>query len=170
MSEAGRPECPDDGYITEAHPASARYRPPSRLLDKPDTIIIGSGIGGLALASILAQKRGERVLVLEANAVPGGCTHCHEVDGFEFNSGVDSVGDMDPSVGRGLTRPMIDFVTGGKLDWARMPDVHEVCAFGDEEFSWHSSSEANIEWVERQFPGQGCAAGGDGRVLLAPGP
>lgn len=155
MTEADSAEQPHEPYVTAERPASMRYRPPSRILASPDTIIIGSGIGGLALASLLAQKRGERVLVLEANGLPGGCTHCHEVDGFEFNSGVDSVGDMDPTVGRGLARPMIDFVTGGKLQWARMPDVHEVCAFGDEEFSWHSSSEANIDWVEREFPGQG---------------
>ena len=36
-----------------------------------------------------------------------------------------------------------DHITGGALQWARMPEVHEV-------YRWHSSAEQNIEWVERE--------------------
>src|SRR5487761_2438450 len=86
---------------TAESPSKARYRKPTNYLESPDAIVIGSGIGGLGIASLLAQKRGMRVLLLEANVVPGGCTHCHEIDGFEFPSGLDSVGDMDPRIGRG---------------------------------------------------------------------
>jgi len=141
--------------LTAQSPAKARYRPPRTLLKDPDAIVIGSGIGGLGIASLLAQKKNARVLLLEAQQTPGGCTHCHELEGFEFNSGIDSIGDMDPRVGRGLFRPTIDLITGGKLQWAKMPDVHEICAFGDEVYKWHSSAEQNIEWVERELPDQG---------------
>lgn len=141
--------------LTAELPAKALYRRPTSLLDAPDAIVIGSGIGGLGVASFLAQKRGLRVLVLEANRVPGGCTHVHEIDGFEFPSGLDSVGDMDASVGRGLNRPNVDFVTGGALRWSKMPDAHEICSFGDDVYEWRSSPEANIEWIERRFPGEG---------------
>jgi all-trans-retinol 13,14-reductase len=151
---------PGDTYagpplLTEALPAKARYRRPEKLLQNPDAIVIGSGIGGLGIASLLAQKKKMRVLLLEANAVPGGCTHVHELEGFEFNSGIDSIGDMDPRVGRGLFRDTADLITGGALKWAKMPDVHEVCVFGDDVYCWHSSAEQNIEWVEREFPGEG---------------
>jgi all-trans-retinol 13,14-reductase len=30
-----------------------------------------------------------------------------------------------------------------------------VCAFGDDVYRWHSSAEQNIEWVERDFSGEG---------------
>ncbi len=146
-------------FLTAQNPAKKKYKPPTKLLENPDAIVIGSGIGGLGMASILAQKKGMRVLVLEANIVPGGCTHVHEIDGFEFASGLDSVGDMDPRVGRGLYRPAMDYITGGKLQWARMPDVHEICTFGDEVYEWFSSPEKNIEWVERAFPGEGNVRG-----------
>lgn len=142
-------------FLTASNTARSKYKPPTKLLSKPDAIVIGSGIGGLGIASILAQKKGMRVLVLEASAVPGGCTHVHELDGFEFASGLDSVGDMDPRVGRGLFRPTIDLITGGRLQWAKMPDVHEVSTFGDDVYEWFSSPEKNIEWVERMFPGEG---------------
>ncbi len=141
--------------LTATSPAKSKYRPATSLLQNPDAIVIGSGIGGLGIASILAQKKNHRVLLLEAQRTPGGCTHCHELGGFEFNSGIDSIGDMDPRVGRGLFRPTIDFITGGALQWAKMPDMHEICAFGDEIYKWYSSAEQNIEWVEREFPDQG---------------
>jgi all-trans-retinol 13,14-reductase len=141
--------------LTAQRPAKARYRRPERYLSNPDAIVIGSGIGGLGLASLLAQRRGWKVQVVEANAVPGGCMHMHEIDGFEFNSGIDSVGDMNPQVGRGLNRATIDVITGGQLKWARMPDKHEVCVFGDEQYEFFSSPEKNIEWVDRLFPGEG---------------
>jgi all-trans-retinol 13,14-reductase len=136
-------------------PAKSKYARPTNYLDSPDAIVIGSGIGGLGIASTLAQKRGLKVLLLEANSVPGGCTHVHELDGFEFPSGIDSIGDMDPRVGRGLYRPSIDFITGGKLQWAKMPEVHETACFGEDVYPWYSSPEQNIEWVERLFPGEG---------------
>lgn len=157
MSDFYTPGAPHRGppYLTAERPAKSRYRKPAQYLQNPDAIVIGSGIGGLTIASLLAQKDQQRVLLLEANSVPGGCTHCHELDGFEFNSGIDSIGDMDPRVGRGLFRQTIDFVTGGQLEWARMPDLHEVCGFGDDRYDWFSSPEKNIEWVERRFPGEG---------------
>ena len=137
-----------------ANLAKQKYRKPTNFIDA-DTIIIGSGLGGLALASLLAQQEGEKVLVLEANIVPGGCTHVHELDGYEFNSGLHSVGDLDPRVGRGMLRPTADLVTGGKLRWAKMPDVHEVGSFADARYDWHSSLEANLAWLDKQFAGQG---------------
>ncbi len=142
-------------YLTAESPAKSRYQKPTKYLENPDAIVIGSGIGGLSMASILAQKKGWKVLILEANEVPGGCTHCHELGGFEFNSGIDSIGDMDPTIGRGMFRQTIDYVTGGQLEWAQMPDLHEVCAFGDDVYNWYSSPEKNIAWVEKQFPNQG---------------
>ncbi len=146
---------PGPAYLTAERPAESRYTKPDKLISDPDAIVIGSGIGGLGIASFLAQKRGAKVLLLEAHAVPGGCTHCHELGGFEFNSGIDSIGDMDPRVGRGVFRPTIDYITGGQLEWAKMPDIHEICTFRDETYRWYSTPEKNIEWVERQFPNQG---------------
>ena len=40
-----------------------------------DALIIGSGIGSLTTAGLLAQTAGLRVLVLEKHSTPGGLTH-----------------------------------------------------------------------------------------------
>jgi all-trans-retinol 13,14-reductase len=140
---------------TARSPSRSKYTKPTNYLSSPDAIVIGSGIGGLGIASTLAQRRGMKVLLLEANVVPGGCTHVHEIDGFEFPSGIDSIGDMDPRIGRGLYRPAIDFITGHQLQWARMPNKHETACFGEDVFPWYSSPEQNIAWLEESFPGEG---------------
>lgn len=44
-----------------------------------DHVIIGSGINGLVAASLLALK-GDKVLVLERNPVPGGCLRTEELE------------------------------------------------------------------------------------------
>lgn len=59
-------------------------------LGRIDTIIIGSGMGGLSCASVLSQL-GYKVLVLEAHEVAGGSTHEYVVDGksdWKYPSGL----------------------------------------------------------------------------------
>lgn len=54
--------------------------------DRLDAVVIGSGIGGLATAAILA-KAGKRVLVLEQHTKAGGCCHTFKQSGLEFDTG-----------------------------------------------------------------------------------
>uniref|UniRef100_A0A673W8N7 All-trans-retinol 13,14-reductase n=1 Tax=Salmo trutta TaxID=8032 RepID=A0A673W8N7_SALTR len=56
----------------------------SKVPEKLDAIVIGSGIGGLGLAVLLA-KVGKRVLVLEQHDRAGGCCHTFTEKGFEFD-------------------------------------------------------------------------------------
>ncbi len=51
-----------------------------------DAIVIGSGIGGLTAAALLARY-GKRVLVCESHAAAGGAAHAFERQGFTFDSG-----------------------------------------------------------------------------------
>ncbi len=60
-----------------------------------DTIIIGSGISGMAAGIILA-KEGERVLVLEQHRVSGGLTQTYSRDGMVFPTGVHRLGSLRP--------------------------------------------------------------------------
>lgn len=138
-------------YLTEKNLAKNKYKKPDSYLENADAIVIGSGIGGLGISSILAQKKKWKVLLLEGNNVPGGCTHVKEIDGYEWNTGIDSIGDMDASIGRGIFRPTIDYITGGKLDWAKMPDVHELSYMDGDKHEWYSSPEKNIEWMNKMF-------------------
>ncbi len=54
-------------------------------------IVIGSGIGGLSAAALLAQA-GYRVSILEAQTYPGGCASTFNHKGYQFDSGATVVG------------------------------------------------------------------------------
>ncbi|PRQ19741.1 putative prolycopene isomerase [Rosa chinensis] len=51
-----------------------------------DVVVIGSGIGGLCCAGLLARYQ-QDVLVLESHDLPGGAAHSFEIKGFQFDSG-----------------------------------------------------------------------------------
>jgi carotene isomerase len=51
-----------------------------------DAIVIGSGIGGLTAAALLARY-GKQVLVCESHAIAGGAAHSFQRQGFKFDSG-----------------------------------------------------------------------------------
>ncbi len=89
-----------------------------------DAIVIGSGIGGLAFASIMARLRGWRVLVLERHFKIGGFTHTFSrPGGWTWDVGVHYVGEM----GQGMNgRRLFDFITDGRVGWSPLPDVYDV--------------------------------------------
>ncbi|WP_321491753.1 NAD(P)/FAD-dependent oxidoreductase [uncultured Desulfobacter sp.] len=59
-----------------------------------DTIIVGSGISGMTAGIILAGK-GQRVLIIEQHAVPGGLTQTFRREGLVFPTGVHRLGALN---------------------------------------------------------------------------
>jgi len=58
-----------------------------------DAVILGSGLGGLQCAYILA-KRGMKVCVLEKNGIAGGCLQSFKRGGEDFDTGFHYVGAL----------------------------------------------------------------------------
>ena len=87
-----------------------------------DVIVIGSGIGGLTTAGLLARAAGKRVLVLERHTEPGGLTHTFRRDGASWDVGVHYIGQLGPG---SQGRAYFDYLSGGELEWNRMPDAYD---------------------------------------------
>jgi all-trans-retinol 13,14-reductase len=115
---------------TSSRTPPAAPGPPIRSASLPerfDAIVIGSGMGGLTCASLLAQMGGQRVLVLERHYRLGGFTHSfRRPGGRSWDVGLHYVGQMrrsDP------TRGLMDLVTGGRVAWNEMPSPFERYVF-----------------------------------------
>jgi all-trans-retinol 13,14-reductase len=61
-----------------------------------DTIVIGSGPGGLT-AALALSRAGQRVLVLEQHYLPGGWSHSFSLEGYRFSPGVHYLGGLGRS-------------------------------------------------------------------------
>ncbi|CAO2605442.1 All-trans-retinol 13,14-reductase [Lemmus lemmus] len=124
----------------------------SRVPEKLDAVVIGSGIGGLASAVILA-KAGKRVLVLEQHTKAGGCCHTFGKNGLEFDTGIHYVGRMQEG---NIGRFILDQITEGQLDWAPTASPFDVMILegpgGRKEFPMYSGRKQYIQGLKEKFP------------------
>jgi all-trans-retinol 13,14-reductase len=90
-----------------------------------DYVVIGSGMGGMTTAALLA-KLGKRVLVLEQHYVPGGFTHMFKRPGFKWDVGVHAVGEVSE---HSLTGRLLRDLTDGRLEWASLGSVYDELHF-----------------------------------------
>lgn len=115
-----------------------------------DSIIIGSGVGGLATAICLARA-GQKVLVLEQHYVPGGWSHSFTLNGQRFSPGVHYVGYIDEGqstnelyCGLGIANDMVFF---------RMnKNAYEHCLIGDVKFDIPAGIENFKNKLSTTFP------------------
>jgi len=126
--------------------------------DTFDAIVIGSGIGGLTAASLLARHAGRRVLILERHYAAGGFTHVFHRPGYEWDVGVHYIGQVnDP---RSPVRAIFDHLTDGRLEWQPMPDVYDRFTIGGREYEFVSGAERFRERLKEYFPSEGPAIDG----------
>jgi all-trans-retinol 13,14-reductase len=122
------------------------------LADQWDAIVIGSGIGGMTAAALLAKHAGKRVLVLERHYVAGGYTHAFHRPGYEWDVGVHYVGQVqDPT---SPLRAVFDHVTEGRLQWNAMPDVYDRIRMGGHEYEFVAGLERFRDRLKSYFPSE----------------
>jgi len=124
--------------------------------EKYDAIVIGSGIGGLATAAMLAKHGRRRVLVLERHYTLGGFTHVFRRPSFEWDVGVHYIGDTQPG---GMMRALFDDITNGELEWEDMGDVVERLRIGEQAFTYPKGEAALRAELVRRFPAEAGAIG-----------
>lgn len=117
-----------------------------------DAIVIGSGLGGLTAAAMLARHAGQRVLVLERHYTAGGFTHTFHRPGYEWDVGVHYVGDVHRE--GTLLRRAFDHLSDGQLGWASLGDVYDTIIVGDDRYPFVAGRERFRQTMHERFPNE----------------
>ncbi|RUS97595.1 hypothetical protein DSM106972_083320 [Dulcicalothrix desertica PCC 7102] len=114
-----------------------------------DLILIGSGMGVLTVASLMAQLRGKRVLVLERHFKAGGFTHDFKRQQFHWDVGIHYIGQMNEG---SLMRQLFDLVTQKGVQWNKMPEPFERFVYPELTFDLYGDPRRFQDDLIRVFP------------------
>lgn len=115
-----------------------------------DTIIIGSGAGGLSAALCLARA-GQKVAVIEQHYVPGGWCHSFYIDGHRYSPGVHYIGGMEK--GQSTCNLYEGLGIANELVFFRMnKNAYEHCWIGDERIDMPAGIENLAASLTTKFP------------------
>ncbi len=123
-------------------------------MEKYDAVVIGSGLGGLCTAYILA-KEGMKVCVLEKNRQIGGSLQIYSRDKAIFDTGVHYIGGLDK--GQNLNQYFTYFGLMKDLKLQKLDqDGYDIISFtGDERLYPHAQGYDNfVEKLAAMFPHQ----------------
>lgn len=114
-----------------------------------DIIIIGSGIGALTVAGIMARFNKKKVLILERHSKIGGYTHSFSRKTYKWDVGLHYIGTIFE--GR-LTGRVFDFITNGKLKWQKILEPFEAFVYPDFTFNQFGEEKKFKSDLIKMFP------------------
>lgn len=118
---------------------------------KYDIVIIGSGLGGLECAYILA-KHGYHVCVLEKEAHAGGCMQSYSRRGVALDTGMHYVGGLKPG---DALYPIFKYLNLMELPWQHLdPTGFDQVMIGGRNFRYAEGHDAFVETLAQDFPSE----------------
>ena len=113
-----------------------------------DTIVIGSGMGGMTTAAMLAEM-GKKVLVLEQHYVPGGYTHAFKRGPYEWDVGVHAIGEVTH---RAMLGRLLHRLSGGELEWSSLGETYEEFYYPDMRIDFPDNAAGYRQNLIEAFP------------------
>jgi phytoene dehydrogenase-like protein len=119
--------------------------------DNWDTIVIGSGMGGMAAAAALSNV-GHRVLLLEQHRTLGGLTHSFSRNGFTWDVGIHYLSGLAPG---DRERDLLDWLSDTPIDFVPLGSVYDILHIGSAEpLSLSRPYEAQERDLKDRYPDQ----------------
>jgi len=128
---------------------SESYKQHPELDDHYDAICIGSGLGSLTTANLMA-RHGKKVLVLEKHYTPGGFTHVFKRPEYEWDVGLHYVGDAHKK--GTMMYSLFKYLSDGKMEWADMGNVYDRIVFGKKSFDFVKGVTNFKDMLKQHFP------------------
>lgn len=120
-------------------------------MSKSDIIIIGSGLGGLEVALMMA-KEGKKVLVLERQHQAGGCMQSYRRGKLSLDTGFHYVGGLGPG---GQLHDAFTCLGLMNLPWKQMDaDCFEEIYISGKKFCWPQGKKAFVNAMKDYFPNE----------------
>lgn len=96
------------------------------MTEKYDAIVIGAGLGGLSVATMLARN-GLGVLLLERHNVPGGYATSFVRGRYEFEIALHELSGIGPPDRRGSLYRYLDYLgVADKVEFLRLPNLYRA--------------------------------------------
>ena len=127
------------------------YKKNPKLTTTYDAIIIGSGMGGLTTAAILA-KEGQKVLVLEKHYTAGGFSHVFKRKGYEWDVGIHYIGDVQRP--KSVVKNVFDYISDAQLKWADMGEVYDKIIIGEKSYDFVKGTQNFKNKLYEYFPNE----------------
>lgn len=116
---------------------------------KKKIIIIGSGLGGLVCAHVLASE-GYHVQILEREAQPGGCMQSYRRHGLDFDTGFHYIGGLNEGEPLHRVFGMLGLL---KLPWVRLDiDCFDRIHINGRSFDLAQGRHNYIDKLSEYFP------------------
>ncbi len=113
-----------------------------------DVIVVGSGPGGLSAATSISQK-GQKVLVIEKNGLPGGNCSAKKTGDYTFDLAVHQLSGVGE---KGLSGAILrDYGIADKLNFKKI-DPFLVLVLPDKEYQLPGSWDAYRQTLLKEFP------------------
>ena len=125
------------------------YKRHPKIEESYDAIFIGSGMGCLSAAALLAKEK-KRVLILEQHYTPGGYTHVFKRNDYEWDVGIHYIGEMQRK--QSAMYKLFDYITDGKLKWADMGEVYDRIFLGEKSYDLVKGVKAFKTQLKTYFP------------------
>ena len=118
-----------------------------------DTIVVGSGMGGMSCAAMLGEL-GQRVLIVEQHYVPGGMTQVFRRGDYTWDVGVHAVGEVsaDDRLGR-----LLAHLSHGRIEWCSLGPVCDEFHYPGGRIDLPASRERFVAGLNREFPDERAA-------------
>lgn len=116
-----------------------------------DVIIIGSGVGGLATASLLSKFSDKKILIIEQHSKIGGYSHSFRRKKYQWDVGSHYIGDMNE---QSIIRKLFDEITDGNLKWESCPPGSLNFKYPNLNFEFPNSPEEYQDLLTLKFPSE----------------